>query len=189
MKKGFFFSKIIFITTCIFVSFLSLSKAQGVEIFGPSALYKEESYTFVLDRNQNIFNSDSKVIIYIYNPKLEISFLQEQAVGQASIEPFYFNVPENTLEEGDYFISIEAVDNVGKKRIVAQKDIGVLSNGKTWVTKNKEAILSFFAFVAVIGAIHHIAKDRELYAHLKRIKIEKKKKTKSKTKRQIKKRS
>ena len=160
----------------------STARAEGAQIFGPSALYKEDSYTFVLDRIQNVFNSDSVIKMYIYNPKLEISFSEEQVIDQTSLGAFYFHVPENTLAEGDYFVSIEVTDNVGKSRVVGQKEIGVLSNGKTWVTRHKEILFAIFAFVIIIAMIHHIAKDRELYAHLKRIKIERKKKTKKRTK-------
>lgn len=182
MKKNFLFSKIIFTALFVLAPIFTLVRAEGVEIYGPSALYKEEPYTFVLDRGENILNSDVKVTIYVYNPKTELAFVQEQTIDQSSSVPFYFNIPENTFSVGDYFISVEATDNLGYRRIVAQKDIGVLSNGKTWVTKNREAILSLFAFFAVVGAIHHIAKDREIYALLRRVKIETKKKSKGKVK-------
>ncbi len=183
MKKNFLFSKIIFITTLLSSQiFFTFAKAETAEIFGPSALYKEESYTFVLDRNENIHNSDSKVKIYVYNPKLELAFVEEQIIDQASLQPFYFTIPPGTLSVGNYFMSIEAIDNVGKSRIVAQKDIGVLSNGKTWVTKNSEILLSFFAFVVVVAVIHHIARDRELYSTLGKMKLVKKKKSKKHSK-------
>lgn len=179
MKKFTF----IFIMISLFINF---ANAETAQIVGPSALYIEQPYTFILNRNENIKNSDSKIKVYVYNPKLELAFTQEQIVDQISREPFYFNIPANTLSAGEYFMSVEATDNVGKSRIIAQKDIGVLSDGKTWISRNSEMFFALFGFVVVVALIHHVAKERELYAMLSKIKISKKKKTKRRVKKTLK---
>ncbi len=180
--------KIFFIVVLFNFSF-NFVNAEAGQIFGPSALYKEEPYTFVLDRNGNLQNSDSKIKVYVYNPKLEIAFTDEQNVDQLSSASFYFNIPANTLSTGEYFMSVEAIDNVGKSRIVAQKDIGVLSGGKTWIARNSEILFATFGFITVVAFIHHVAKERELYAILNKLQISKKRKTRTKTKKSIKKTS
>lgn len=135
----------------------------NLDILGPIAIYKEESYTFPIDTTGTVGTDDATVKIFVYNEDTELFYTEEKVINPNNTEPIYFTIPANTLVEGNYVISVETGDIFGQNRIVAQKEIGVLSNGQTWVTKNKEIIYPAFIFIVLISLIHHLAKERDLY--------------------------
>lgn len=136
----------------------------SLDILGPIAIYKQEAYTFPIDKVGTVGDSDVKMRIFVYNQKTELFYKEEKTINKDNEnEPLYFTIPANTLEIGNYVISVETLDENGNSKIIAQKNIGVLSNGETWYTRNKNWFLPVFIFFAIIAILHHIAKDRDLY--------------------------
>jgi hypothetical protein len=147
----------------------------SVDILGPLAIYKEESYIFPIETQGTVGDTSAVVKIYVYNEKTELFYSEEKVVDPNLFEPLYFTIPADTLEVGNYVISAEAVDSYGQTKIIAQKKIGVLSNGQTWVTKNKHFLFPGFIFVAIVALIHHLARERDLYFKLAEMKVGRKK--------------
>jgi hypothetical protein len=156
-----------------------------LDILGPLAIYKEDGFTFPIDTAGTIGNTDGKIKIYVYNEKTELFFQEEKTIDPKVSEPVYFTIPPNTLTEGNFVISVETIDNDGQSRIIAQKEIGVLSNGETWMTKNKDYLIPVFIFIALLALIHHIMRDRDLYFRLKDLRKTKPKTTKRTVKKAV----
>lgn len=156
---------------------------MSLDILGPTAIYRENAYIFPIDKKSTIGPEDVKVKVYVYNQKTELYYQDEKTIpGDASStnEPIYFTIPANTLDIGEYIISVETIDATGNHKIIAQKTIGVLSNGQNWLVKNKDTVLPAFLFVVIIALLHHLAKDRDLYFKIREMGRGKKKRRLSK---------
>jgi hypothetical protein len=151
---------------------------MSLDILGPVAIYKEESYTFPID-TLNLKDEDVKAKIYVYNDRAELFYTEDKRLSAKNTEPVYFTIPANTLPVGKFVISVESINSSGQSKIIAQKTIGVLSNNETWATKHKTWLLPLFLFISVLAIVHHLMKDRDLYfLAYKMIKTRKKKEKK-----------
>jgi hypothetical protein len=148
-----------------------------LEILGPIAIYKEVDYTFQVLQPQRLDSRYATLKVYVYNDKTELFFEKEMQYVPDEDRYLSFTIPADTLEEGSYVISGETTYEDGTTEVTSQKNIGVLSNGETWFTRNKTYFIPLFIFMACMALIHHIAVDRDLYARfaeLRRLKRKKK---------------
>lgn len=145
----------------------------NLDILGPVAIYKEEGYVFPIDQIANNLLGTTTVKVFVYNNKTELFFSEEKTFFPNTNEPIAFTIPANTLVEGGYVISAEIQGEDGFPEIIAQKEIGVLSNHSNWVTDNRDWLLPLFLFIVVIAIIHHISVDRGIYTKIKQIRRKK----------------
>lgn len=148
----------------------------SLDILGPLAIYKEEDYKFNIFQPEKKAGENAMMKIYVYNEKAELFYSKEVAVNTGDGQYIPFTIPADTFEVGNYVISAETTFADGNKEVVAQKYIGVLSNGKNWFTKHKDILIPLSILFVCFAVLHHIAKDRDLYFKIAS-RIRRKKKT------------
>ena len=141
----------------------TLSLDLSLNIKGDNAIYKQRDYTFDVYQKAEPQDGDAITKIWVLDNGSDILYQDEKLWRTGSDSDLAFVIPADTLEEGNYNIIARTRFEDGSERTVAQKSIGVLSNGENWFTKNKNLIIPLFTIIVVAGLIHHFATEMELY--------------------------
>lgn len=142
----------------------------NLKIDADNAFYRQEPYTFTIYHKQEEIPQQAITKIWMFDENWNVVYEDEKLWRTDQDTVLDFIIPADTLErEGNYKI-------IGKVRYedesefeIIEKDLGVLSNGKTWFTKNSHIFMPVFFFVAFVSIIHHLFMEREMYFKLRRL--------------------
>lgn len=155
-------------------------------------VYKQESYNFDLNTQKQKFSQLAMTKIWVFDENANLLFEDDAIWNTGFGETLHFNIPANTLDEGNYRIIAKTRYENGIEETVAEKNIKVLSNGQTWFTQNKIFFWPAFFIIVAAAFLHHVFVELELYRKIKSLKKNLKKnkakktlKIKAKTKKKI----
>ena len=151
----------------------------SLNVKGDNAFYKQDDYTFSIYHKKQDKDQYAMSKIWVFDEDANLHFESEQvwSTGYDTVLPFV--IPADTIfEEGNYRIIAKVRYADGIEEVVAEKSVGVLSNGQTWFTKNKNVFMPLFFLVVVAAVIHHIFDEREIYRRLRNLRRAKAKRNK-----------
>jgi hypothetical protein len=152
----------------------------NIKVEADNAFYRQDPYAFTVYHKKEAKAQQAITKIWVFDEDWNIHFEDEKLWRTDMDNVLNFTIPEDTIEqEGNFRIIAKVRYEDGREFEVAEKDIGVLSNGKTWFTKNTHFFMPVFFLVVFVSIIHHFFVEREVYFKLRRYL---KKVSKSKTK-------
>jgi hypothetical protein len=132
-----------------------------------TAFYKQDDYTFTLYHKKEKKIQQAVTKIWLFDENWNVKFEDEKLWRTDQDTVLNFVIPGGTVEsEGNYKIIAKVRYEDNREFEVAEKDVGVLSNGQTWFTKNASVFMPIFWVVVLAAALHHIFAERELYFKL-----------------------
>jgi hypothetical protein len=138
-----------------------------INVKGDNAFYKQDPYTFTLYHKKEGKHQQAISKIWLFDEGWNVVYENEKLWRTDEDTILNFVIPENTVEkEGNYTIIAKVRYEDGTEKEVAEKYLGVLSNGKTWFTKNSHIFMPFFWATVIISIIHHFFSEREVYFKL-----------------------
>lgn len=143
----------------------------NLNITGDNAFYKEESYSFDVYFQPKATKQAAITKAWVLNLAGYPVYQDEQEWTTSPVGTIKnFVIPGGMLDEGNYRIVVRTRYENGVEEDDMYKDVGVLSNGENWVTKNKNLILPIFIFIVAFAVLHHFMIERNMYDKLRRIK-------------------
>lgn len=138
-----------------------------LKIESDTAFYRQDAYTFTMYHKKEGKPQQAITKIWLFDEDWNVHFEDEKLWRTDMDNVLNFLIPADTLEsEGNFKIIAKVRYEDGTELEVAEKDVGVLSNGKTWFTKNSHLFMPLFIVVVFIAIIHHIFIEREVYFKL-----------------------
>jgi len=151
-----------------------------LRIESDTAFYRQDPFTFNLYHKKGGKAQQAITKIWVFDEDWNVHYEDEKLWRTDMDNVLAFTIPADTIgKEGNFKIIAKVRYEDGTELEVAEKDVGVLSNGKTWFTKNSHLFMPLFFLVVFISIIHHIFVEREIYFKLKSY-LKKSRKTKAK---------
>jgi hypothetical protein len=133
-----------------------------------NAFYRQDSYTFTLYHKKEGKAQQAITKIWVFDEDWNVHYEDEKLWRTDQDNVLNFVIPEDTImKEGNFKIIAKVRYEDDREFEVAEKDVGVLSNGQTWFTKNSKTFMPIFFAVIIISALHHIFMEREVYFKLR----------------------
>lgn len=152
----------------------------SLKIESDTAFYRQDAYTFTMYHKKEGKAQQAITKIWLFDEEWNVHHEDEKLWRTDMDNVLTFTIPADTIEkEGNFKIIAKVRYEDGTELEVAEKDVGVLSNGKTWFTKNSHLFMPLFLVVVFIAIIHHIFMEREIYFKLRSY-LKKPRKTKAK---------
>ena len=142
------------------------------KIKSDNAFYRQDAYTFTMyhkkEADENYRHQQAITKIWVFDEFWNVHYTDEKLWRTDQDTVLDFIIPEDTIKtEGNFKIIAKVRYEEGAEFEVAEKDIGVLSNGKTWFTKHSNIFMPIFFTIVFIAILHHLSVEREVYRKLK----------------------
>lgn len=141
-----------------------------LNIESDTAFYRQDAYTFTMYHKKEGKAQQAITKIWLFDEEWNVHYEDEKLWRTDMDNVLNFVIPADTIEkEGNFKIIAKVRYEDGTELEVGEKDVGILSNGKTWFTKNSHLFMPLFFLVVFIAIIHHIFVEREIYFKLRSI--------------------
>jgi hypothetical protein len=138
-----------------------------IAIKSDNAFYRQDTYTFTMYHKKEEKHQQAITKIWLFDENWNVHFEDERLWRTDQDTVLNFTIPGDTVgKEGNFKIIAKVRYEDDREFEVAEKDIGILSNGKTWFTKNSQLFMPLFFVLIIIAAIHHVFVEREVYFKL-----------------------
>ncbi len=139
-----------------------------LKIKSDNAFYRQDPYIFTMYHKAEEKYQQAITKIWVFDEFWNVHYEDEKLWRTDQDTVLDFTIPSDTLlTEGNFKIIAKIRYEDGVELEVAEKDIGVLSNGKTWFTKHSNVFMPFFFTIVFIAILHHLFIEREVYRKLK----------------------
>lgn len=139
-----------------------------LKIESDTAFYRQDAFPFTIYHKKEKNAQQAITKIWLFDEDWNIHYEDEKLWRSDMDNVLNFVIPADTLgREGNFKIIAKVRYEDGVELDVVEKDVGVLSNGKTWFTKNSHLFMPMFFILVFIALIHHIFTEREIYFKLR----------------------
>ena len=138
-----------------------------LEIESDTAFYRQDAYDFAVYHKKEVKAQQAITKIWLFDEDWNVHYEDEKLWRTDMDNVLNFTIPAGVVEkEGNFKIIAKVRYEDGSESEVFDKDVGILSNGTTWFTKNSHLFMPLFFCVVFISIIHHFFVEREVYFKL-----------------------